>query len=105
MGGGGIYALDLRKKWEEKKIASIGYSFHQAPLAVLILALNPDLLMLYAYDHGRLEALEKLRELGINAIPQFAWAEPSILGKAEWLKFTALFLIKERTPMNILIAW
>ncbi|MEM6800297.1 MAG: ABC transporter substrate-binding protein [Bacteroidota bacterium] len=94
MGGGGIYEPDLRKRWEDKKIASIGYSFHQAPQAELILALNPDLLMLYSYDHGRLEALHKLRVLGINAIPQFAWAEPSILGKAEWIKFTALFFDK-----------
>ncbi|MEL6252183.1 MAG: ABC transporter substrate-binding protein [Bacteroidota bacterium] len=96
MGGGGIYDLDLRKRWEEKEIASIGYSFHQVPLAELILALNPDLLMLYSYDHDRLEALQKLRDLGVNAIPQFAWAEPSILGKAEWIKFTALFFNKEK---------
>lgn len=95
MGGGGIYEPQLRKRWEEKKIASIGYSFHAAPLAEVILALNPDVLLLHSYDHGRLETLSKLRKLGVNAIPQFAWAEPSILGKAEWIKFTALFFNKE----------
>ena len=96
MGGGGIYEPELRKRWEEKKIASIGYSFHSAPLAEVILALNPEVLLLHSYNHGRLESLTKLRELGINAIPQFAWAESSILGKAEWIKFTALFFNKEK---------
>ena len=83
MGGGGIYDLDLFKRWEAKQIASIGYSFHSLPLAETILDLNPELLLLYAYDHSRLESLEKLRKLGINAIPHFAWAESSFLGKAE----------------------
>ncbi|MEM8896904.1 MAG: ABC transporter substrate-binding protein [Bacteroidota bacterium] len=94
MGGGGIYDTLLRKRWEEEKIASIGYSFHQVPKPEIILALNPDLLMLYSYNHERLTAVEKMRELGINAVPHFAWAEPSILGKAEWIKFTALFFHK-----------
>ncbi len=96
MGGGGIYDAELRRRWEEKKIASIGYSFHRAPQPEVLLALNPDLLLLYAYDHKRIESLERCRELGINAIPQFAWAEPSFLGKAEWIKFTALFFNKEK---------
>ena len=96
MGGGGIYDPQLRKKWEEKKIASIGYNFQGMPLAEVILTLNPDVLLLHSSSHGKLESLMKLRELGINAIPQFAWAEPSILGKAEWIKFTALFFDKEK---------
>lgn len=96
MGGGGIYDAELRRRWEEKRIASIGYSFHQAPQPEVLLALNPDLLLLYAYDHQRIQSLERCRELGINAIPQFAWAEPSFLGKAEWIKFTALFFNKEK---------
>ncbi|WP_422080602.1 ABC transporter substrate-binding protein [Ulvibacterium sp.] len=95
MGGGAIYDSELRQRWEEKKIASIGYSFHRVPLPEVILSLNPDLLTLYSSDRDKMASLEKMRILGINAIPQFAWAEPSFLGKAEWLKFTALFFNKE----------
>lgn len=101
MGGGGIYDPELYKRWEAKQIASIGYSFHSLPRAETILMLQPDLLMLYAYDHLRLENLTKLRQLGVNAIPQFAWAEPSFLGKAEWLKFSALFFNKEKEANEI----
>lgn len=101
MGGGGIYDPELRRRWEEKKIASIGYSFHQLPQPEILLDLDPDLLLLYAYDHQRLQSLERCRQLGINAIPQFAWAEPSLLGRAEWLKFTALFFNKEQEAESL----
>ncbi|WP_299534668.1 ABC transporter substrate-binding protein [Ulvibacterium sp.] len=96
MGGGAIYDPELRQLWEEKKIASIGYSFHRPPLPEVILSLNPDVLILYSFNQDRMASVEKMRALGINAIPQFAWAESSFLGKAEWLKFSALFFNKER---------
>lgn len=101
MGGGGIYDTELRQRWEAKKIASIGYSFHSPPQPEILLALKPDVLLFYAYDHQRLESVSKLRQLGINAIPQFAWAEDSFLGKAEWIKFSALFFGKEKTANEI----
>jgi len=101
MGGGGIYDLELRKRWEEKQIASIGYSFHRSPQPELLLTLEPGVLLLYAYDQSRLESVTKLRQLGIQAIPQFAWAEPSFLGKAEWIKFSALFFNKEAEAEKI----
>ncbi len=101
MGGGDIYNPELRRRWESKQIASIGYSFHRPTEPEILLVLEPDVLLLHAYDHGRLESLEKMRKLGINAIPQFAWAEPSFLGKAEWLKFTALFFNKEKEASEI----
>jgi len=101
MGGGGIYDADLRQRWEAKQIASIGYSFHSPPAPEIVLSLQPDVLLLYAYDHQRLESIAKLRQLGVNAIPQFAWAEPSFLGKAEWIKFSALFFNKEKEANEI----
>ncbi|MEM9001020.1 MAG: ABC transporter substrate-binding protein [Bacteroidota bacterium] len=96
MGGGAIYDAELRKRWEAKEIASIGYSFHRPPLPELVLSIDPDILIQYTYNHDGLSSLEKMRALGINAIPQFAWAEPSFLGKAEWIKFTSLFFNKEK---------
>ena len=101
MGGGGIYDTELRKRWEAKQIASIGYSFHSPPQPEIILLLKPDLLLLYSFNHQRLESMRKLREFGINAVPQFAWAEPSFLGKAEWIKFSALFFNKEEEANEI----
>jgi len=101
MGGGGIYDDELRRRWEEKKIASIGYSFHRSPQPELLLTLDPGVVLLYAYDQSRLESVTKLRQLGVQAIPQFAWAEPSFLGKAEWIKFSAMFFNKEAEAEKI----
>lgn len=96
MGGGAIYDPELRQRWEDKKIASIGYSYHLPPEQETVLALNPDILILYSYNHKAMESIMRLKALGMNAVPHFAWAEPSFLGKAEWLKFTALFFNKEK---------
>lgn len=104
MGGGAIYDSTLRKRWEQKKIASIGYSFHSAPAPELILTLKPDVLFLYTYDHERLKAYEKLRQLGTGAVPVFAWQESSFLGKAEWIKFTALFFNAEQKADSLYTA-
>ncbi|MEM8894532.1 MAG: hypothetical protein AAGC88_08140 [Bacteroidota bacterium] len=96
MGGGAIYDAELRSRWERKEIASIGYSFHSVPQPELLMSARADLLILHTFDNERLDGMEKLRKLGINAVPQFAWAEPDFLGKAEWLKYSALFFNKEK---------
>ncbi len=95
MGGGDIYDPELRARWEEKKIASIGYSFHAVPKPELLMSAGAELLALHTYDNEGLDGMNKLRELGINAIPSFAWGEQTFLGKSEWIKFSALFFNKE----------
>ncbi|MEM6735128.1 MAG: hypothetical protein AAF620_03560 [Bacteroidota bacterium] len=101
MGGGGIYDSELRERCENEQIASIGYSFHSIPKPELLMSAGAELLVLHTYDNARLEGMEKLRKLGINAIPQFAWAEPNFLAKAEWIKFTSLFY-NEEEKANVL---
>ncbi|MFZ5999655.1 MAG: ABC transporter substrate-binding protein [Bacteroidota bacterium] len=96
MGGGGIYDEELRRRWEEKKIASIGYSFVHAPAPELLMSLNADVFFNYTWDHERLLGLEKLRELGVHAVPCFGWAEKTNLGNAEWIKFISLFFNREK---------
>ncbi len=95
MGGGDIYDSILRKRWENNEFISIGYSITHAPAPEVMLNLNPDVALLYSFDNDRLTAVNKFRELGINAIPTFAWAEETYMGKAEWIKFTSLFFNEE----------
>lgn len=101
MGGGGIYDAELRERWEKKQIASIGYSFHAVPKPELLMSSGAELLILHTFDNTRLQGMEKLRSLGINAIPQFAWAEQNFLAKAEWIKFSALFFNKEKAANEL----
>lgn len=101
MGGGGIYDPELRKRWEQKKIASIGYSFAHAPAPELLMTIHPDIFFNYTWGHERLAGLEKLREMGIPAVPCFDWAEKTNLGKAEWIKFVSLFFNKEEEANSL----
>lgn len=101
MGGGGIYDTTLRRRWEQKTIASIGYSFAHAPAPELLMSLHPDVFFNYTWGHERLVGLEKLRELGVPAVPCFGWAEKTNLGNTEWVKFISLFFNKEKEANEI----
>lgn len=101
MGGGGIYDTTLRRRWEQKKIASIGYSFAHAPAPELLMSLSPDIFFNYTWGHDRLVGMEKLRELGVPAVPCFGWAEKTNLGNTEWVKFISLFFNKEKEANEI----
>lgn len=101
MGGGGIYDTTLRRRWEQKKIASIGYSFAHAPAPELLMSLHPDIFFNYTWGHDRLVGMEKLRELGVPAVPCFGWAEKTNLGNTEWVKFISLFFNKEKEANDI----
>lgn len=91
MGGGGIYDPDLRRRYEQGEIVGIGESFHGQPDLERLLAAAPELVILFSGGPAHAEALERIRRLGIPAVPSYAWKEPSHLGLAEWLKYPALF--------------
>jgi iron complex transport system substrate-binding protein len=96
MGGGGIYNADLRRRWEHREIVSIGESYHGAPDFEALLAVDPGVCFQFISSLDHAESLERGRALGLPFVPVLAWSEPTILGQAEWVKHTALFLNAER---------
>lgn len=96
IGGGGIYDLDLRQRWEAKEIASIGASFHGPPRFEVLLAIKPGVVFKSTSSLDHTEALSRGRTLGLPLVPILAWSEPTILGQTEWIKHTALFLNAEQ---------
>ncbi len=56
---------------------------------------EPDLLILLTWIGNQQENLEIARELGIPTVGHHVWLEPTPLGRAEWLKFFALFFNQE----------
>ena len=60
----------------------------------LVLELAPDLVMSYGYNPAT-DAHPVLLEAGIFTALDASWRELSPLGRAEWLKFTALFYNRE----------
>ncbi len=64
-----------------------------------IIALSPTLLMQSFMDKTDTDG--KLSKLGIAVLYNNEWKEANLLGRAEWLKFTALFFCKEREADSI----
>ncbi len=57
-----------------------------------VLALNPDALMIYPVQG---QQYDKYTEAGIKMVYNAEYMEPTPLGKAEWIKFMALFFNEE----------
>lgn len=72
----------------EGKVAEVGFG---AEINIeLVLELAPQLVMSYGYNPAT-DAHPVLLEAGIFTALDASWRELSPLGRAEWLKFTALF--------------
>ncbi len=64
-----------------------------------IVAIMPELLMQNFMDKTDVDG--NLTKLGINVLYNNAWKEHSLLGRAEWLKFMALFFGRERMADSV----
>jgi iron complex transport system substrate-binding protein len=58
----------------------------------LVISKAPDVVL---QSGGYTAALNALRKAGVAVIPIVEWQEPTALGRAEWLKYMALFLNEE----------
>ncbi len=103
MGGGGIYAPSLRRRWESGAAVSIGESFHGKPDYEKLLASAPDVVFLSTASLARADSIRRARAIGIPAVPSMSWVEPHVLGQAEWLHVIAVFL-NEEAKANALLA-
>jgi iron complex transport system substrate-binding protein len=73
---------------EADELVAVGFS---ADINVeLVLSLEPDMVMTYGFDPAT-DAHPVLLEAGIFTAMDASWRELSPLGRAEWLKFTAVF--------------
>lgn len=60
-----------------------------------LVAAQPDLVMAFATGHSDIDPHHRLQQAGIPVVVVAEYLEPTPLGQAEWLKFTALFLNQE----------
>ena len=59
----------------------------------LILAANPEVIFISPFKRGGYDAI---KETGVTLIPHLGYKEPHPLGQAEWVKYVALFIGKEK---------
>lgn len=67
----------------------------------LVLDLEPDLVMTYGSGNPEFDAHPKLLEAGLHVPLNSEYMETTPLGRAEWLKFTALFFNREATAEQV----
>ncbi len=84
-----IFDSDIRKIIDSGELLEVGYD--QGLNYETIVGLNPDVLFMYGVEGSVRAISEKLAELGVIIVYCGDYLEPHPLGKAEWIRFFALF--------------
>lgn len=85
-----VYSPTVREKIAAGAVTEIG----RGPSINLemILDLGPELVTAVGHDQPQYNIHPLLRRAGINVAVNAEYVEPTLLGRSEWLKFTAAFL-------------
>ena len=90
-----LFNEKINRQLKEKKTVKVGIEGEFD--TELILALNPDIILVSPFKRGGYEAI---RNLDIPLISFLGYKESSPLGQAEWIKFTAMLLGLEEQANN-----
>jgi iron complex transport system substrate-binding protein len=88
----------MRKRIDAGLITDLGID--KGMNVELLYSLSPELVMSYTMTSD-LGQLKKIKELGIPVIVNAEFLEKHPLGRAEWIKFMALFFNKEREADSV----
>ncbi len=88
-----VYSPATRRKIAAGEVVEIG----RGPGVNLerILDLRPDLVTAVGHDQPQYNTHPLLRNAGVNVAINAEYVEPTLLGRSEWLKFTAAFLNRD----------
>lgn len=93
-----VYNKEIKKGIEEGRITDLGDAFHINVEKVL--QLSPSALMMSGYNQKDAN-LQRISQAGIPVIYNNEWMETSLLGRAEWIKFVAVFYDKSQLADSI----
>ncbi len=88
----------MRKRVEGGLVTDLGID--KGMNIELLYSLHPELVMGYTMSND-LGQLKKIRELGIPVVINAEYLEKHPLGRAEWIKFVALFYNKEKAADSV----
>ena len=91
-----LFNNDIRKRVNDGRIVKIGMEGEFD--TELILAANPDVIFISPFKRGGYDAI---KETGITLVPHLGYKELDPLGQAEWIKFVAMFIGKEKEANEI----
>jgi len=95
---GGLSSYDdaVRARAGRGELGQIGYTWHAAPNLEVLVSRRPDVFFMRMVDLDHADALNRVRAVKVPVVPSFAWAEPTYLGAAEWVKLYGRVLGLER---------
>lgn len=88
----------MRQRVDESKVVDLGID--KGMNIELLYSLHPDLVMGYTMSKD-LGQLKKISELGMPVVINAEYLEKHPLGRAEWIKFVALFFNKEKEADSV----
>lgn len=86
-----LFDEDIKKRVKDGQIVKIGMEGNFD--TELILAANPEVIFISPFKRG---GYDVIKETGITLIPHFGYKEQDPLGQAEWIKYVAMFIGKEK---------
>lgn len=91
-----LYNRDILQRVKDGRIVKIGMegNFNTE----LIMAANPDVIFISPFKRGGYDAI---KETNITLVPHLGYKELDPLGQAEWIKFVAMFIGKEKEANDI----
>lgn len=93
-----IYNPTILEGVKEGRIRDLGDAFNLDIENLLML--HPQAVMTTAYNADD-ENSRRMRQTGLNLIYNIEWQEPTLLGRAEWIKFIGAFFDKEAMADSI----
>ena len=91
-----LFDQDIKERVEKGEIVKIGMEGDFD--TELVLAANPDIIFISPFKRGGYDAI---KETGIMLVPHLGYKELTPLGQAEWIKFVALFIGKEKEAETV----
>ena len=91
-----LFNKDILARVEDGRIVKIGMEGNID--TEMVLAANPDVIFISPSKRGGYDAI---RETGITLVPHLGYQELDPLGQAEWIKFVAMFIGKEKQAYEV----
>lgn len=93
-----ISSVKMRKRIDAGKVMDLGVD--KVMNLEMLFSLKPSMIMGYTMNSD-LGQLKKIKELGVPVIINAEYLEKHPLGRAEWIKFMALFFNKEKAADSV----
>ena len=91
-----LFDEDIKERVKKGEIVKIGMEGDFDP--ELVLAANPDVIFISPFKRGGYDAI---KETGVTLVPHLGYKELEPLGQAEWIKFVAMFIGKEKEANEV----